>query len=626
MTAAGALSLRAFEAGLLALGFQVRNSREPVNVGLARQVLAKATETDPTMADAWLARLAAGETTLGVYEGLWNSRAKLGAALDRYGLTPLNMRRADGSHVNYESGLLIVAPIASEDAVTAAYVAALVRDGQRGDDVHRGRRYDKAVEVLNGQTGASKPFTTYGAAVLYHVTERWREVVEAASLIRDCTDPVVAAGARVVLISAYTNQGLYRDALNLEDEALSDGRKIVDVLPQAKAGVKFYTAMCHRRLGDEEHAAENLRAALVADPEYQTARDYLNDPKLTLRVIDQTVIDSRTDPWNPDSGKSDEELAEPEISDEDRAAMLAEADELLESFIGLEAVKEQVSQLKNLVAINQMRIGKGLKEITKSNHLVFAGPPGTGKTTIARVVAKIYCGLGLLKTDKVLEVFREDLCGQHIGETEAKTLNKILEALDGVLFIDEAYALAATGMKNDFGLVAINTLLAQMENYRHRLVVIVAGYKGDMKLFMGANDGLPRRFPVTISFPPYTPDELVQIAVRMADREQDQVIGAQATDLLLRVCERVCVEEAIPAPKPTDPHPLARPIADILGNAGFMRNVTEQAAGKLADRLNKEGITGDADATVFTTYTEADMRGALDVVLGDDFRNILDAA
>lgn len=626
MTAPGSLALRAFEAGLLALGFQVRNSREPVNVALARQVLAKATEADPLMADAWLARLAAGETTLGVYEGLWRSRAKLGAALDRYGLTPLNMRRPDRERVNYESGLLIVAPIASEDAVIAAYVAALVRDGQLGDAEHRGRRYDEAVKALTGHIGPSKPFTTYGAAVLYHVTERWREVVEAASQIRDCPDSVVAAGARVLLISAYTNQGLYRDALNLEDESFPDGKKIVDALPQAKAGVKFYTAMCHRRLGDEAQAAENLRAALVADPEYQTARDYLNDPQLTLRVIDQTVIDSRTDPWDPESGKTAEELAEPEISDEARALMLAEADELLESFIGLEGVKEQVSQLKDLVAINQMRIAKGLKEITKSNHLCFMGPPGTGKTTIARVVAKIYCGLGLLKTDKVIEARREDLCGQHIGETEAKTTAKILEALDGVLFIDEAYALAATGMKNDFGLVAINTLLAQMENYRHRLVVIVAGYKGDMKIFMGANDGLPRRFPVSITFPPYTPAELGQIAMRMADREQDQVIGAQALDLLLRICERVCVEQATPPPKPSDPHPAERPIVDILGNAGFMRNVTEQAATKLAARLRTEGVTEDSDESTFTTYTESDMRGALDVVLGDDFRKILEAA
>jgi hypothetical protein len=242
------------------------------------------------------------------------------------------------------------------------------------------------------------------------------------------------------------------------------------------------------------------------------------------------------------------------------------------------------------------------------------------------VVAKIYCGLGLLKTDKVIEARRDDLCGQHIGETEAKTTAKILEALDGVLFIDEAYALAATGMKNDFGLVAINTLLAHMENYRDRLVVIVAGYKGDMKIFMGANEGLPRRFPVTISFPPYTPVELGQIAMRMADRDQDQIIGPQAMELLLRVCERVCVEQATPAPKPTDPHPVPRPIADILGNAGFMRNVTEQAAGKLADRLQKEGVTADADDATFTTYTEVDMRGALNVVLGDDFRNILQAA
>ncbi|MGR6875275.1 AAA family ATPase, partial [Bifidobacterium angulatum] len=119
-----------------------------------------------------------------------------------------------------------------------------------------------------------------------------------------------------------------------------------------------------------------------------------------------------------------------------------------------------------------------------THHLVFAGPPGTGKTTIARVVAKIYCGLGLLKRENIREVHRADLIGQHIGETEAKTNAIIDSALDGVLFLDEAYALVATGAKNDFGLVAIDTLLARMENDRDRLVVIIAGYRADLDKFL----------------------------------------------------------------------------------------------------------------------------------------------
>src|SRR6185437_1219619 len=159
---------------------------------------------------------------------------------------------------------------------------------------------------------------------------------------------------------------------------------------------------------------------------------------------------------------SAEDFVDP-AAHERKAVLLHEAERQLAEFIGLDEVKNQVSRLKSSVAMELVRKQRGLAVAQRAHHLVFAGPPGTGKTTIARVVAKIYCGLGLLKRENIREVHRADLIGQHIGETEAKTNAIIDSALDGVLFLDEAYALVATGAKNDFGLVAIDTLLARME-------------------------------------------------------------------------------------------------------------------------------------------------------------------
>ena len=203
--------------------------------------------------------------------------------------------------------------------------------------------------------------------------------------------------------------------------------------------------------------------------------------------------------------------------------LLHEAERQLAEFIGLEEVKNQVSRLKSSVAMELVRKQRGLAVAQRAHHLVFAGPPGTGKTTIARVVAKIYCGLGLLKRENIREVHRADLIGQHIGETEAKTNAIIDSALDGVLFLDEAYALVATGAKNDFGLVAIDTLLARMENDRDRLVVIIAGYRADLDKFLDTNEGLRSRFTRNIDFPSYKPVGAGR------DREQDGRASATAS-------------------------------------------------------------------------------------------------
>ncbi|MHA6260606.1 right-handed parallel beta-helix repeat-containing protein [Sporosarcina sp. CAU 1771] len=185
----------------------------------------------------------------------------------------------------------------------------------------------------------------------------------------------------------------------------------------------------------------------------------------------------------------------------------------LNAFIGLEDVKDKIKEFKNISEINQFKLERGMKvsEVV-APHMVFQGNPGTGKTTVARLIGNIFKELGLLKTGHVTEVKREDLVGTHVGESEARTKVIIQEAMGGVLFIDEAYTLAAGGNSSkDFGKKVIETLLPAMENARGEFIVIAAGYTEEMDRFLASNPGLKDRFTEKITFHDYTPDELFQI-------------------------------------------------------------------------------------------------------------------
>ena len=276
---------------------------------------------------------------------------------------------------------------------------------------------------------------------------------------------------------------------------------------------------------------------------------------------------------------------------------MAELDEL----VGLEPVKRQVHEIVAQLQVARLRERQGLASQQPVRHFVFTGPPGTGKTTVAAILGRIFAALGLLVRPKVVEAHRADLVGEHLGSTAIKTGKLIDSALGGVLLIDEAYTLynPAYAGGDAYGAEAVATLLKRAEDDRDRMVIVLAGYTDQMDRFLRSNPGFSSRFSVRIGFPSYTPGELTKIAEVIAEQAGDS-FDPDALPVLEGIFQRAWDDGHI----------------DELGNGRFARSLFERACA--ARDLRVAAQLGDqASAADLTIVTAADLAAAVTELTGE---------
>jgi SpoVK/Ycf46/Vps4 family AAA+-type ATPase len=345
----------------------------------------------------------------------------------------------------------------------------------------------------------------------------------------------------------------------------------------------------HRRIADELGNGRFVRSLLEKAGQ---ARD--------VRVMTATIDPAREDLVTLRAGDLTQAFAELTSrlrGYEDTPTVegaIAELDEL----VGLDPVKQQVRAIAAQLRVARLRDTHGLTSQPPARHFVFTGPPGTGKTTVARILGRIFAALGLLVRPEVVEAHRADLVGEHLGSTAIKTNKLIDSAMGGVLFIDEAYSLHNDGYSGGdaFGSEAVQTLLKRAEDDRDRLVIVLAGYPDDMDRFLRSNPGLASRFSTRVTFPSYQPDDLVRIADLLAEQTGDRFDPA-AVEVLRAIFSRACEAGRI----------------DELGNGRFARSLFERACAcrdvrvvRLGEQATAEDLTTLTAADVQTAYRDLD--------------------
>ncbi len=372
----------------------------------------------------------------------------------------------------------------------------------------------------------------------------------------------------------------YRRANNRLDESLGRERRFPEHIPEGTRGV---------------FAHDGERSQFLAW--YKTQRDFYDKKfgsgstdKLLSVIIAEESKEGGASASRPGTGKAaDKPTAAASVSVPHVGREEASLERLLgelRSHIGLAGVKKDIEELANSINVDHMRRTQGLKVADRSLHMVFYGNPGTGKTTVARLVARIYKELGVLTKGHLVCTDRAGLVARYVGQTAPKVTAVVQEALGGVLFIDEAYSLAPPDPQNDFGQEAIQQLLLLMENHRKELVVIVAGYPDEMARFLDANPGLNSRFTKKLHFEDYTPEQLVQIFEKMCG-ESDYRLHERARAKLLRSVQAAYSQRG-----------------RTFGNARFARNLFEEATKNLANRIVASNLW---DGSALMLITEDDI-------------------
>ncbi|WIV21543.1 AAA family ATPase [Paenibacillus polygoni] len=302
------------------------------------------------------------------------------------------------------------------------------------------------------------------------------------------------------------------------------------------------------------------------------------------------VLRNQTDLYSVQGGSAAEvDTTQAQIKDNPQFAMYQDIQKELDELVGLDSIKDFVFEIYAFLQIAQMRTEAGLISGSHVYHMVFKGNPGTGKTTVARIVAKLFQKMGVLTKGHLVEVERADLVGEYIGHTAQKTRDLVKKSLGGILFIDEAYSLARGGEK-DFGKEAIDTLVKAMEDHKNQFILILAGYSEEIDFFMQTNPGLPSRFPIQIEFPDYSLDQLIQISELMA-KERDYILMPQT---ILKLKQHLLEEK--------------NDTSQAFSNARYVRNIIEKSIRHQAVRLLNQYSSGNPGKLELMTIRTEDLK------------------
>jgi type VII secretion ATPase EccA len=587
MTRSDALDL--FVSSCAALGAEVYGRRQVADKRAARSGFERLTVQYPDQCDGWLGLAASGAGSREVLEKAYRAIGTCGELMSAADVAP------DAVDFPFDTGMYIQLHARGADGVIMACAAARAAAGD----------YAAARDLLDDRVLAAAPgHAGWVLAVIFFRAKRWHDVrrvlAPLTAQVRD--DPFLHQAVQVAHGLAGAYLGLWEQAFN------QLGPQGHGPIAAANAEALLGAGLCARALGRSEAAAALLNEAYavagICESLRSTIANALSDPGFGIHPTTAARIDARNDYWDPNTEPGERDFAR-QLGAARREELKAEAAAELADFVGMDDVKEQIARLESSVRADKLRQARGLPVRNKSLHLVLKGPPGTGKTTIARVIAKLLCAADVLPSDTFVETGRANLVDNVIGGSEKKIteiIDRIIDDGGGVLFIDEAYALTDSGSDNDFGPLVIAELLRAMVNHADKLMVIAAGYPDKMQEFLDSNDGLRSRFTRAITLPSYTIDELVEISIRKAAKVDSVIADVEP---LRQAYTELAAATAV------DSSGRRRPALDVLGNARFCENLVGFAEEERDYRLEVSGALADASDEVLQTITAEDVRTAV---------------
>lgn len=576
-----------FERGCIGLGVQVMGRSRPPDLTGARSTFSRLTSSHPDQCDVWRGLAAAGDTTESVLKGAHTALSTFGEILNSADVD------AAALNFNFQTHLYITLPADDIAGITMAYAAALVADEQ----------YQEALDLIDTQTLRAQPlYAAWIQAVIYSKADRWSDV---RRILLPLTKSHI--GDEFLRQAIHVANGVAGAYLGMWQQAFDELAHGAGPTEQATLDGIYYRALCARKLGNTDTAATLLDEAysLSDGNKLQTQiKAALADPTYGLNHTTAARIDGRTRYWDPESEPDDKDIAWA-LGEDARDELNKKADEILAEFVGIEHVMLQVNKLESSVRTARRRAELGMKVRNRTLHMKIVGPPGTGKTSIARAIAMKLAGAGLLPSAQFLEVGRADLVDDKIGGSEKKVCKLFDDLLEnyggGTVFIDEVYSVTDSESGNDFGRLVVPEIMRYMENYADKIMVIIAGYADKVEEFLDSNEGLDSRFRREIVLNSYGIEHLLEIATRAANRFDSRFQDMTA----VRYMFTQLIEAQIP-----DKDGVDRKVIDIAGNARFTNTFVEFAEEEREYRLDTDGVAETADEDTLRLITIDDINTA----------------